>query len=128
MKDGFMILVLILVMITPMFPFLLKSKCPKCNKRKLEHLETEQRGNGKSMTYVTSYHCHACGADFERNKSGPLKPVQKQEAKVVSAVQESGTTQGVAAVDAKSSSERRSRQDTGAPGLEQNEPALAKTV
>lgn len=76
MKDGFMVLVLILVMITPMFPFLLKSKCPKCSKRKLEHLETEQRGAGRAKTFITSYHCHACGADFERNKSGPLVAIQ----------------------------------------------------
>lgn len=79
MKDGFMILVLILVMITPMFPFLLKSKCPNCKKRKLEHLDTEQRGDGKKRTYITNYHCHACGEDFEQNKSGPLVPIKKQE-------------------------------------------------
>lgn len=78
MKDGFMILVLILVMITPMFPFLLKSKCPNCKKRKLEHLDTEQRGEGRKMTYITSYHCHACGEDFEQNKSGPLLAIKKQ--------------------------------------------------
>lgn len=80
MKDGFMILVLILVMITPMFPFLLKSKCPNCKKRKLEHLDTEQRGEGRKMTYITSYHCHACGEDFEQNKSGPLVATKKRAA------------------------------------------------
>lgn len=75
MKDGFMILVLLLVMITPMFPILLKGKCPKCNKRKLEKLETETHGEGRTKTYVTGYHCHACKTDFKQNKSGPLKVV-----------------------------------------------------
>ena len=84
MKDGFMILVLILVMITPMFPFLLKSKCPKCNKRKLEHLDTEQRGDGRAKTFITNYHCHACGADFERNKSGPLVAIKSSTPEIVS--------------------------------------------
>ena len=75
MKDGFMVLVLILVMITPMFPFLLKSKCPTCKKRKLENLETVQEGQGKKATYITRYFCHACETQFEQNKSGPLRAV-----------------------------------------------------
>lgn len=77
MKDGFMILVIIAVMLTPMFPILLKSKCPCCGKRKLEHLETSnEEVNGKKR-YITFYRCHNCENKFERNKSGPLKQVPK---------------------------------------------------
>ncbi len=79
MKDNYMLFVLLAVMLTPFFPILLKSKCPKCNKRKLEHLETVNKEVKNSKTYITYYHCHNCDADFQRNKSGPLKQIDKRE-------------------------------------------------
>lgn len=75
-KDSYMYIVILLVMLTPLFPVLLKSKCPACRKRKLEHLDTV---NSKSalgaVTYITHYVCHNCSTRFEREKSGPLKVV-----------------------------------------------------
>lgn len=75
MKDGFMILVLFLVMLSPFFPLLLKTKCPLCRKRKLEHLDTEKAAGEKGSTFITFYHCHACASDFQQEKSGPLVKV-----------------------------------------------------
>lgn len=77
MKDGFMFLVLLAVIMTPMFPVLLKSKCPGCGKRKLENLETEK--NGK--TFVTFYRCHNCQQHYQQEKSGPLKEIAPRQAK-----------------------------------------------
>lgn len=77
MKDGFMILVLFLVMLSPFFPILLKSKCPLCRKRKLEHLDTEKTAGEKGNTFITFYHCHACDTDFQQEKSGPLVKIEE---------------------------------------------------
>lgn len=75
MKDSYMIIAILAVMLTPFFPVLLKSKCPNCKKRKLEHLETISGESTKGATYTTYYHCHNCDAQFQREKSGPLKAV-----------------------------------------------------
>lgn len=71
MKDWYMIFALLAVIATPMFPYLLKTKCPKCAKRKLEHLETVQ--NEGSSEYFTYYKCHACDSDFVQKRSGKLE-------------------------------------------------------
>ena len=81
MKDGFMILVILAVMLTPMFPILLKSKCPKCKKRKLEHLETIKNEESQKNSFITLYRCHSCETRFERHRSGPLKEVATPEEK-----------------------------------------------
>lgn len=73
MKDNYMIFVLIAVMLTPFFPVLLKSKCPQCKKRKLEHLETVTKEIKDKATFITYYVCHHCQQQFMRVKSGPLK-------------------------------------------------------
>lgn len=73
-RDGFMILVLLAVMLTPFFPILLKSKCPLCRKRKLEHLDTEKSEGTRGNTFITFYRCHNCRTEFQQEKSGPLKP------------------------------------------------------
>lgn len=75
MKDNYMIFVLLAVMLTPLFPVLLKSKCPSCKKRKLEHLETVTQEIKNKATFITYYVCHHCKQQFLRVKSGPLKPI-----------------------------------------------------
>lgn len=73
MKDNYMIFVLLAVMLTPFFPVLLKSKCPACKKRKLEHLDTVTKEIKNKSTFVTYYVCHHCKQQFMREKSGPLQ-------------------------------------------------------
>lgn len=73
MKDSYMLLVLLIVMLSPMLPAMLKSKCPVCKKRKLEHLETVNSDASGKSTFITYYLCHNCKQKFEREKSGPLK-------------------------------------------------------
>ncbi|MBX9688166.1 MAG: hypothetical protein K2X27_15770 [Candidatus Obscuribacterales bacterium] len=87
-RDSSMMIVLLIVMASPFLPILLKSKCPGCRKRKLEHLETVSKESAKGNTFITYYHCHHCKANFEREKSGPLKQVTEKhntESELVSA-------------------------------------------
>lgn len=77
MKDNYMILVLLAIMLTPFFPILLKSKCPVCKKKKLEHLESVNTATeGQKQNFITYYRCHNCNNEFERVRSGPLKQVE----------------------------------------------------
>jgi hypothetical protein len=79
--DVFMLLVVIAVLGSPFLPILLKSKCPSCNKKKLEHLETVTPDlDGGKRTFITLYLCHNCNKQFQRVKSGPLLeiPVESQ--------------------------------------------------
>ncbi len=80
MKDWYMIFALLAVILTPMFPYLLKSKCPRCSKRKLEHLETVQ--NEQSAEFFTFYRCHSCGGDFRQKRSGKLELYTPDEAPI----------------------------------------------
>lgn len=77
MKDWYMIFALLAVIATPMFPYLLKTKCPKCGKRKLEHLETVK--NEDSAEYYTFYRCHACLSDFRQKRSGKLELLAQEQ-------------------------------------------------
>lgn len=77
MKDWYMIFALLAVIATPMFPFLLKTKCPRCSRRKLEHLETVQ--NKESAEYYTFYRCHSCSCTFKQKRSGKLEPCAAEE-------------------------------------------------
>lgn len=82
-RDSFMILVLIVVMLTPFFPVLLKGICPKCKKRKLESLETVQSEDERE--YVTFYRCHNCQAQYKRLRSGPFEQTNVDEKELVAA-------------------------------------------
>ncbi len=84
MKDNYMILVLLAIMLTPFFPILLKSKCPVCKKKKLEHLESvNTAAEGQRQNFITYYRCHNCENEFERVRSGPLKQVSAETKTVV---------------------------------------------
>ena len=75
--DVFMLLVVLAVLGSPFLPILLKSKCPSCQKKKLEHLETvTPEVEGGKKTFITLYHCHSCNKQFQRVKSGPLLEIQ----------------------------------------------------
>lgn len=68
-----MIFALLAVIATPMFPWLLKSKCPRCSKRKLEHLESVHVDGAKSSDFYTYYKCHSCQTSFRQKRSGKLE-------------------------------------------------------
>jgi len=74
-----MLLVVLAVLASPFLPIMLKSKCPACDKKKLEHLETvtPENESGKK-TFITLYHCHNCNKQFQRVKSGPLLEIQTE--------------------------------------------------
>jgi len=76
--DSFMMLVVLAVILSPFLPIVLKSKCPVCNKRKLEHLETVNMQEADKKEFVTLYRCHNCKSDFERVRSGPLQLVEPE--------------------------------------------------
>ena len=79
MKDWYMIFALLAVIATPMFPYLLKSKCPRCAKRKLEHLESIKMAGAKRSDLFTYYRCHACQGSFRQKRSGKLELCDSQE-------------------------------------------------
>lgn len=83
MKDWYMIFALFAVLVSPLFPILLKSKCPRCTKRKLEHLESVHVDGAKPSEFYTYYKCHACETSFRQKRSGKLEsfepPAQEPE-------------------------------------------------
>ncbi len=76
MKESFMIFVIMAVILTPFLPSLLKGKCPNCGKRKLDTFEPELAEAPPPGTYMAYFSCQNCEMRFERNKSGPLVPLQ----------------------------------------------------
>ncbi|MBS1992849.1 MAG: hypothetical protein JSS86_20675 [Cyanobacteria bacterium SZAS LIN-2] len=72
LKDSYMIFVLLAILVTPFLPVLLKGKCPKCGKRKLETVEKADAG-----PYISHHTCSACKTNFTREKSGPLVAVEE---------------------------------------------------
>jgi hypothetical protein len=73
MKDWHMLIVVLIVMLTPFLPLILKGKCPKCGKRKLE--TSEENTNASPNPFIAYLSCTACNAKFLREKSGPLQPL-----------------------------------------------------
>ena len=69
MADVCMILIVLAVLASPFLPLVLKSKCPVCSKRKLQHLETLNTETGGGRTFITYYRCHNCDSSFQREKS-----------------------------------------------------------
>lgn len=68
-----MVFVLAAVVTTPLLPFLLKSRCSLCGKRKLEALETFSVQQERQPEYITFHRCNGCDKYFKRHKSGPLE-------------------------------------------------------
>ena len=73
MKDYYMIFVLVVVLLTPFLPNLVKAKCPSCGKRKLVSQELEE-GQAEAGRFLSAFLCKGCGQEFQREKSGPLEP------------------------------------------------------
>lgn len=85
MKDFHWFIILGAIMLTPFLPSLLRSKCPKCAKRKMQSLDTlkiHAEGEASKFTYVTLYRCDACKGLFKRIKSGALMPSSPDEHKM----------------------------------------------
>ena len=72
MKDWYMIFVLLAILVTPFLPILLKGKCPKCGKRKLELLERDDNNS-----FVSHHACAECKTRFIKERSGPLQAVEE---------------------------------------------------
>jgi len=77
MKDWHMLIVVLIVMLTPFLPFVLKGKCPRCGKRKLEGVEPA--AGASANPYIAYFNCAACQAQFVREKSGPMQPVPNEQ-------------------------------------------------
>jgi len=73
-----MIFVIMAVILTPFLPALLKGKCPNCGKRKLVTYEPDLAEPNAPGTYIAYFNCQNCEMRFERNKSGPLVPLQSE--------------------------------------------------
>jgi hypothetical protein len=59
-------------------PTLLKAKCPKCRKRKLETVDIDQRTREElqrreDAQFLTFYRCTACGARLMRQRTAPYQ-------------------------------------------------------
>lgn len=59
-------------------PTFLKSKCPQCNKRKLETVDLDQRireqlQEQEDKPFLTFYNCTACGARLLRERTSPFQ-------------------------------------------------------
>jgi hypothetical protein len=80
MKDWYMILVFLAILVTPFLPFILKAKCPACGKRKLESLDTAESPSKSSSPYISYFYCGACHCKFVRDKSGPIQPLPDESA------------------------------------------------
>jgi len=75
MQDAHWFFIFAAILITPFLPGLLRSKCPKCKKRKMQSLDTvkiRSEDSPSHFTYVTLYRCDACRGLFKRTKSGSL--------------------------------------------------------
>ena len=76
MKDLHWILVFASILITPFLPALLKARCPKCSKRKIQSLESLKvpaENETSGFTYVSFYQCENCGEFFKKVKAGKLE-------------------------------------------------------
>lgn len=71
--------VILAVVVTPFLPSFLKGKCPSCSKRKLDSFEPEGV-EAAPGTYITYFLCQNCQTRFQRDKSGPLVPIEKSPA------------------------------------------------
>lgn len=89
MKDWYMIFALLAVIATPLFPILLKSKCPRCSKRKLEHLESVHVEGAKPSDFYTYYKCRSCETDFRQKRSGKLEPYSVEQPSPIQAIEKS---------------------------------------
>jgi endogenous inhibitor of DNA gyrase (YacG/DUF329 family) len=86
MKDWYMVLVLAAVIVTPFLPLILKGKCPKCGKRKLEPLESAEAVGKSANPYIAYFSCSACQSHFMRDKSGPMRPLEQESPVSISPV------------------------------------------
>jgi len=68
--------VILAVILTPFLPSFLKGKCPNCSKRKLETFEPDLAEPHPPGTYISYFLCRNCEMRFQRDKSGPLVPIQ----------------------------------------------------
>lgn len=76
MKESYMWFVILAVIITPFLPSMIKGKCPNCHKRKLEPFEPDLAEPHPPGTYISYFLCRNCEIRFQRDKSGPLIPLQ----------------------------------------------------
>lgn len=82
MKDLHWFIVFGLILATPFLPSLLKAKCSKCGKRKVQSLETvrvkaEEEPSG--FTFVALYQCDHCEGLFKKIKNGPFIESSEEE-------------------------------------------------
>jgi hypothetical protein len=87
MKDWHWIFVFAVILITPLLPNILREKCPGCNRRKMQSLETlkvHSDDGPHTFAYITFYRCDKCSAIFKRNKSGPLEESSQEEYRLLS--------------------------------------------
>jgi hypothetical protein len=84
MQDSHMLIVVLIVLVTPFLPQILKGKCPSCKKRKLETLELADTAGKAQNPYVAYFVCTACRSKFRREKSAPMEPMPDEEAVGVS--------------------------------------------
>ena len=73
MKDSYMLFVLLAILVTPFLPILLKGKCPKCGKRKLESQEKDDLAG----PFISHHACSNCKTRFIKERSGPLQAVEE---------------------------------------------------
>lgn len=82
MKDLHWFIVFGLLLATPFLPAILKAKCPKCGKRKVQSLDTlrvpaEDEASG--ITFVALYRCDSCRELFKKVKNGQMLESSQEE-------------------------------------------------
>lgn len=87
MKDAHWIIVFAVILITPFLPVILRDKCPGCNKRKLNSLETlkvHADDGPQTFSYIAFHRCDNCHSIFKRIKSAPLELSSQEEYRLLS--------------------------------------------
>ncbi len=87
MKDWHWFIVFAVILITPLLPNILRDKCPGCNRRKLNSLETlKLHGDDgpHTFSYIAFSRCDNCSNMYKRVKSGPLERSSAEEYRLLS--------------------------------------------
>lgn len=82
MKDLHWFIVFGLLLATPFLPSILKAKCPKCGKRKVQSLDTfkvPDDGEPSGYTFVALYRCDSCAELFKKIKEGQMLESSEEE-------------------------------------------------